>query len=75
MIWNLLNEINVYKSGEMYMNYKFEEQLCFRLRDVFASVLNVLYEDNEEIPNYLLTFIFDYQDTYTFYTKLILQEA
>lgn len=47
------------------MNYKFEEQLCHRLRDVFASVLKVLYEDNEEIPNYFLTFIFDYQDTNT----------
>ncbi len=47
------------------MNYKFEEQLCFRLQDVFMSILKVLYEDNEEILNCSLTFIFDYQDAYT----------
>lgn len=46
------------------MDCKFEEQLCCRLRDVFASILKVLYEDSDEIPNYILTFIFDYQDTY-----------
>lgn len=48
------------------MKYQFEERLCLRLRDVFVSVLKVLYKDNDEIPKCFLTFVFDYQDTYAY---------
>lgn len=51
------------------MNCILEEKLCIKLKDVFLSLLDVLYISQQDIPECTLTFIFDYHEKYkNFYT-------
>ena len=44
------------------MNCTIEEQLCIKLKDVFLSLLNVIYINHHDIPNCTIIFIFDYNE-------------
>lgn len=44
------------------MNGVMEETLCLKLKNVFKSLLEIMYINCQDIPNYSLTFIFDYRE-------------